>query len=63
MFLLVSGILLVAFFVNVFLVAAGGGLNLSEVSEMLVLVAATVLFVVGILKRESASKQAENDDK
>lgn len=62
MFLVVSGIMLGAFFLNVFLGASGGGLNLSEVTEMLILVTATVFFVVGILTREAASEEAKNED-
>ena len=62
MYLLVSAILFGAFFLNVFLGASGGGLHLSEVSEMLVLVASVLFFVAGILTREAAFKNSKNKD-
>ena len=43
------------FFGNVTLGAAGEGVFLGDVAEMLTLFAASVLFVVGILAREAAA--------
>ncbi len=43
------------FFANVAAGAAGAGVYLGDVAEMLTLLAASVLFVVGVLGREAAA--------
>jgi hypothetical protein len=48
----------VAFFGNVAAGAAGAGIYLGDVAEMLTLLASAVLFVIGVLMREAA---AQND--
>lgn len=52
-----SIILFIIFAVNVGLGSAGRGEFMGDVSEMLVLFAAVVLFVAAILKREAADKK------
>lgn len=54
MFLVASAIVFAVYFSNVVMGAFGGNAFLGDVSEMLVLFAATILFVVAILKREAA---------
>ncbi|MFZ5962858.1 hypothetical protein ACOXXX_07885 [Thalassococcus sp. BH17M4-6] len=56
MFLAASAIVFVVFFVNVALGAFAGAAFLGDVGEMLVLFAASILFVVAILKREADRK-------
>ena len=51
-----SLIVFVIYFVNVALGAFGGQTFLGDVGEMLVLFAASILFVVGILQEEAARK-------
>ena len=43
------------FFGNVALGAAGGGVFLGDVAEMLTLFAASILFVIGVHAREAAA--------
>jgi hypothetical protein len=57
MYMGIAAFLFVGFFLNVFLGASGGGLHLSEVSEMLVLTTSVLFFVAAILKREAAAKK------
>ena len=47
------------FFGNVALGAAGLGAVLGDVAEMLMLFAAAVLFVIGVLAREAAARDGE----
>lgn len=47
----------VAFFANVASGAAGKGVFLGDVAEMLTLLAAAVLFVIGVLAREACAKK------
>ena len=56
MFLVASFVMFAVFAANVALGAASGTVFLSDVGEMLVLFAASVLFVAAILKREAAQK-------
>ncbi len=56
MYLLVSIVLFVTMFVNVVLGTLGLSVFLTDVQEMLVLLLATVFFVVDILKREARAK-------
>ena len=56
MFLAASVIAFAIYFGNVALGAFAGAVFLGDVGEMLVLFAATVLFVVAILKKESDRK-------
>lgn len=53
MFLLAAVSVFAVFFANVALGAFGGGGFLSDVGEMLVLFAASILFVAAILKKEA----------
>jgi hypothetical protein len=57
MYMGIAVFLFAGFFLNVFLGASGGGLHLSEVSEMLVLTTSVLFFVAAILKREAAAKK------
>ncbi len=57
MFLVASIIVFVIYFTNVALGAFAGSAFLGDVSEMLVLFAASILFVVAILKREADRDQ------
>lgn len=50
-------ILLAVFAVNVGLGAASNSAFLSDVGEMLLLIAVAVLFVIGILKKEADAKK------
>jgi hypothetical protein len=60
MFLYASIIVFVIYFANVAMGAFAGGAFLGDVGEMLVLFAASILFVVAILKKE-ADRSAESD--
>jgi len=53
MFLAASAIVFVVYFANVALGAFAGRAFLGDVGEMLVLFAASILFVVAILKKEA----------
>ena len=57
MFLFASLIVFAAFFANVALGAFANAPILGDVAEMLVLFAATVLFVVAILQKEADRKK------
>ncbi len=59
MYLIIATVLFGAFFLNVFLGASGGGLQLGDVPEMLVLMVSVLFFVAAILKREAAAKERE----
>lgn len=59
MYLGISAVLFGAYFINVFLGASGGGLQLSEVSEMLILVVSVLFFVAGILRKEAKVEETE----
>ena len=59
MYLAISAALFGAYFINVFLGASGGGLQLSEVSEMLILIVSVLFFVAGILKKETQAKETD----
>lgn len=48
------------FFANVAAGAAGAGVFLGDVSEMLALLAASVLFCVGVLMREASARNDED---
>ena len=60
MFLGASAIVFAIYFMNVALGAFGGTAFLGDVGEMLVLFAASILFVVAILQKEADAK--ENGD-
>ena len=53
-------ILISAFFGNVALGAFGAGSVLGDVTEMLMLFAAAILFVIGVLAREAAEKNGRD---
>lgn len=57
MFLAASIIVFVIYFTNVALGAFAGSAFLGDVGEMLVLFAASILFVVAILKKEADRKK------
>ncbi|MGB0843551.1 MAG: hypothetical protein ACPGVN_02280 [Alphaproteobacteria bacterium] len=59
MFLFASVVVFVIYFTNVALGAFAGAAFLGDVGEMLVLFLASLLFVVGILKKETARKEIE----
>jgi hypothetical protein len=59
MYLGISAALFGAYFINVSLGASGGGLQLSEVSEMLILIVSVLFFVAGILKKETQAKETD----
>lgn len=59
---IIALILLVVFTANVAIGAVGDGPLLGNVAEMLLLFAASVSFVVGILKREAGEKGAQTPD-
>ena len=59
MFLAASLAMFAVFAVNVALGAASGSAFLSDVGEMLVLFAASALFVVAILKQEAARNETD----
>lgn len=52
-------ILFLAFFSNVAMGAAGLGVVLDDVAEMLTLFLSSLLFVAGVLQREAARDRAE----
>jgi hypothetical protein len=56
MFLAASIVVFVVYFANVALGALAGSAVLSDVGEMLVLFAASILFVVAILQKEADRK-------
>ena len=59
MALLLASILFAAFLGNVFLGALTGTILLSDVSEMLLLFAASIAFVAAILRREAEAKNKD----
>ena len=62
MFLAASIAVFLVYFSNVALGAFAGSAFLGDVGEMLVLFAASILFVVAIIKREAEEKQTESSD-
>lgn len=48
------------FFCNVAAGAAGAGVYLGDVAEMLTLLAASVLFVIGVLMREASARNGND---
>ncbi|MBV0914244.1 hypothetical protein [Anianabacter salinae] len=58
---MIALLLAVAFTANVVAGAIGSGPLVSNVSEMLILLAASVAFVVGILQREAQAEAAEKN--
>ncbi|KPA23347.1 hypothetical protein shim_04140 [Shimia sp. SK013] len=60
MFLAASIAVFAVFFANVALGAFAGSAFLGDVGEMLVLFAASILFVVAILKRETTEKKRKS---
>ncbi|WP_300035258.1 hypothetical protein [uncultured Roseobacter sp.] len=59
MFLAASAVVFAIFAVNVALGAFTGNVFMGDVSEMLVLFAASILFVVAILKKEADRKNKD----
>jgi len=60
MFLAASLIVFVVYFANVALGASSGNAFLGDVGEMLVLFAASILFVVAILQKEADRKNKDD---
>lgn len=60
--LLAALVCFVVFFTNVAMGAAGMGIFLGDVAEMLVLFAASIFFVIGVLAREAATRSPKNPD-
>lgn len=60
MLLIVSAVLFCLFAANVALGSMGAGVVLGDVSEMLVLFAASIFFVAAILQREAAEKDKKD---
>lgn len=56
MFMGISVVLFVAYFLNVFLGAVTGNQILPDIPEMLMLAVSTLFFVIAILKREAEAK-------
>lgn len=56
MSLAVSSLLAAVFMLNIALGASGSGTFLSDVQEMLVLLAASIAFVAAILRREAQAR-------
>lgn len=56
MSLAVSSVLTAVFVLNVALGASGSGTFLSDVQEMMVLLAASIAFVIAILRREAQAR-------
>ena len=61
MFLAASAVVFAAYFTNVAMGAFAGSTFLSDVGEMLVLFAASILFVVAILQKEADRKQTRGE--
>jgi hypothetical protein len=59
---IIASVLLVAFIANVAIGAIGDGPLVGNVTEMVVLLAASVAFAVGILQREVRDKKARKPD-
>ncbi len=59
MYLVAAAVLFAIFLVNVALGAFSGSPFLGDVGEMLMLFAASIAFVVAVLRREEASKNSE----
>jgi len=57
--LLIAALFLAIFATNVAIGSAGGKVFLTDVQEMLVLIATSITFVVAILKRESAQRRKD----
>ncbi|MEM9032583.1 MAG: hypothetical protein AAGB18_08050 [Pseudomonadota bacterium] len=62
MYLIIAGVLAAVFVANVLIGASGGKLFLGDVGEMLVLFAASIAFVAGVLRREAEEKSTEKDN-
>ncbi len=60
--LILALILFLAFFANVSAGAAGQGVVLGDIAEMLTLFGAAVLFVIGVLLREAADRRENKSD-
>lgn len=59
--LLTALVIFLVFFSNVALSAAGSGGFFSDISEMLILLTAAIVFVVGVLARETEISNAKGD--
>ena len=60
MFLAAAAVVFAIYFLNVALGAFAGAAFLGDVGEMLVLFAASILFVVAILQKEAAAKKSRD---
>ena len=61
MFLILSVVIFAVCIANVFLGATGGSPFVGDVSEMLILFAAVIAFVIAVLQREAAERN-QNDN-
>ncbi|KIC42155.1 hypothetical protein RA27_01785 [Ruegeria sp. ANG-R] len=59
MYLIIAVVLFAIFVVNVVLGALSGSPFLGDIGEMLMLFAASIAFVVAVLRREEAAKDSE----
>lgn len=62
MFLIIAVVIFVIYIANVVLGATGGSAFVGDVGEMLLLFAASIAFVIAVLKREAAEKAEKNKD-
>ena len=60
MFLIISAIIFAIYIANVVLGATGGAAFVGDVSEMLLLFASVIAFVIAVLQREAAEKNKDN---
>ncbi|AZV78917.1 hypothetical protein EBB79_14255 [Parasedimentitalea marina] len=63
MLLALALLLFAVFGSNVILGSMGMGVFLGDVSEMLILLAASIIFVAAILKKETAEKQSNKQQR
>ena len=60
MFLIISAVIFLIYIANVVLGATGGTPFAGDVTEMLMLFAAAIAFVIAVLQREAAEKDKDN---
>lgn len=60
MFLILSAVIFLIYIANVVLGATSGAPFVGDVSEMLLLFAAVIAFVIAVLQREAAEKNKDN---
>ena len=60
MFLIISFVIFGIYIANVFLGATSGNPFVGDVAEMVLLFAASISFVIAVLRREAAEKNKDN---